>query len=181
MSRCDPRGSSQRDFSRGSEVRATVRRALRILDGAGEDFPRMGDEMPTRKLNTMNDTQERAFRELQSERRRRGARAEIVERGERDGYAFIEVDGVTVLIGPKGGFLVPAVRSYPGTGKPGERAVDAAADPGFFFNKQAKDRHLRTGHFHPIVNTDWRCESTACPCRDEKDESLRKYRSLGKK
>jgi hypothetical protein len=41
-------------------------------------------------------------------------------------YFFSEVEGVTVIIGPGGGYQIPAVRTYPETGKPGETALDAA-------------------------------------------------------
>ena len=127
----------------------------------------------------MNEKQQDTFQRLQDGLSRRGSIQRLSVLEIKDEFLFTEVDGVTVLIGPKGGFKIPAVRSYPETGGPGEHAIDAALDPNFFFKKQSQDASCATGHFHPIVGSNWKCNGAACPCQGQTNEFDLKFRSLG--
>lgn len=51
------------DFFRERARRANVEKALRILDQAGTEDPRRGDEMPEVRLNKVNDSLDRLLRE----------------------------------------------------------------------------------------------------------------------
>lgn len=86
------------------------------------------------------------------------------------GFLFTEVNGVTVTIGPRGGYGVPAIRRYPETGKPGETALDAAVYADEFWEKQQKQGNFETGHDGPLVHPDGTCRSSTCPCQREKDD-----------
>jgi hypothetical protein len=104
-------------------------------------------------------------------------------KGESEGYVFTEVDGVTVLIAPKsinprGGFIVPALHTYPEKIKPTN--IDAAIHAKKFFDKQGPSQR-DYGHLGPIVNLDWKCGEdydSFCHCRWESYEQ-RVKRSLG--
>ena len=71
----------------------------------------------------MNDKQKAAKQVLQNElRTRRGITKPLPDKGEsKEGYSFTEVERVTVCIGPRGGYILPAVRSY-------GKALDDVAD-----------------------------------------------------
>ncbi|MBZ5612541.1 MAG: hypothetical protein LAO23_00930 [Acidobacteriia bacterium] len=126
----------------------------------------------------VNNRQKAALNRLQNElSMKHGIVQELPIRGEDDGFVFTEVDGVTVVIGPGGGFQLPAVRTYPGTGKPGEKAIDAALDPNYFFRKQSKDAIFKTGHLGPTIGVNWTCGIESCPCNHESID-VRKKRSL---
>jgi len=93
-------------------------------------------------------------------------------RGEKDGYVFTEVQGVTVLItsksyNPRGGYKLPAVRTYSETVTP--TSLDAAVRARELFERQSKTSECDTGHFNPVVDTDWRCKGDVkgCPCNSE--------------
>ena len=103
-------------------------------------------------------------------------------RGERDGYVFTEVEGVTVLItrksyNPRGGYKLPAIRTY--SEKVAPTSLDAAVRAKEFFERQSKARDCVTGHFNPIIDINWRCRGTAkdCPCNSEEDIAVLKKRS----
>jgi hypothetical protein len=127
----------------------------------------------------MNNQQRKAFELLQRELLKRGSTQELPDMGKADEYVVTKVDEVTVLIGTHGGFILPAVRTYPETGKVGEKAIDAALDPSSFFERQSQVKSFKTGHFLPIINHDWTCGSNSCPCQNE-DEATRKHRSTRK-
>jgi len=109
----------------------------------------------------MNDKQKTAKEVLQNDlRKRRGITTPLPDRGEsKEGYSFTEVERVTVCIGPRGGYILPAVRSY-------GKALDAAvyADDEF---KKNLDGPRESGHDGKIVGTDWQCDSTRCDCKRE--------------
>ncbi|HEY4903836.1 MAG TPA: hypothetical protein VIH89_10225 [Candidatus Sulfotelmatobacter sp.] len=100
-----------------------------------------------------------------------------------DGYAFTEVEGVTVVLiarrtsKPWGGYKLPAVIEYGEEGKRPRTSLDAALRADILFKGQSRGSVGKTGHFHPVVNTDWKCRSADCPCQDE-GEVDRKNRSL---
>jgi hypothetical protein len=111
-----------------------------------------------------------------------------------DGYAFTEVEGVTVVLiaretsKPWGGYKVPSVVKYDEEGKRPRTSLDAAVWADVNFKQQLRESVGKTGHFGPIVNTDWKCGSGDCPCQcegevDRKNPSLsgnRKHQSNGK-
>ena len=70
----------------------------------------------------MNNKQLDALKRLEDQlRERRDLASRLPNRGEsKEQYLFTEVQGVTVIIGPRGGYQLPAVRRYPETSKPGE-------------------------------------------------------------
>ena len=98
----------------------------------------------------------------------------------RDGYQFGEQDGVTILKGPKGGLIAPALRHY-------DQPLDVNAVAKLFHDQMEKDsqtdlvrlQRFSTGHFSPIVGLDWKCGNPSCPCSWE-EEPRRKARSLGR-
>jgi hypothetical protein len=108
----------------------------------------------------MNNSQERAKQVLQEElKKRRGITKPLPDRCEsEEGWFFTEVEGVTVIIGVRGGFKLPAVRSYP-------KALPAAIEVDEVWKGQSADLGCDTGHFGPIVSTDWYCNRPDCPCR----------------
>jgi hypothetical protein len=119
----------------------------------------------------VNTKQQEARELLQLElRARRGIVNPLPDKGESEGgkYFFTDVQGVTVIIGLGGGYQIPAVRSYPETGKPGETALDAAVCADEHFKKQEKS-DCSTGHFGPVVNTEWSCNDVSCHCNKESD------------
>ena len=106
-------------------------------------------------------------------------------RGERKGYVFTEVDGVTVIIAlrsrnPNGGFIVPSLHTYTETVTPTN--LHAAADARSLYDSQTRklggSRYkYKFGHRGPIVSTDCNCDDD-CPCRDEPEER-REERTIG--
>jgi len=80
----------------------------------------------------MNERQKDAIKKLQGRLRSdRNVTATLPDRGEADGgYAFTEVEGVTVVIGPRGGYIVPAVRTYH------MDALDAAVEAHVLWDEQ---------------------------------------------
>jgi hypothetical protein len=127
----------------------------------------------------MNLKQREALEVLQSRlQSERNLNHPLPDAIENESHLFTEVDGVTVVIGLGGGYQIPAVRSYPETKTPGEKAIDAAVSARFWFDKQSKTAvDDGKGHVNPIVDADWRCGSGACPCRRQ-DRPKRKWRSL---
>jgi hypothetical protein len=96
---------------------------------------------------------------------------------ENESHLFTEVDGVTVVIGLGGGYQLPAVRSYPETKNPGEKAIDAAVSARYWFDNQSKTGTFDKGHLNPLVDKEWSCGSEVCPCYHQ-DRRSRKRRSL---
>ena len=100
-----------------------------------------------------------------------------------DGYAFTEVEGVTVVLiaretsKPWGGYKLPALVQYAEQGKRLRTSLDAAVWADVNFKQQSRDSVDKTGHFGPVVYTDWKCSSNDCPCQRE-GEVARKNRSL---
>jgi hypothetical protein len=120
----------------------------------------------------MNAKQSEAKKRLQEAlRERRKIMTPLTDKGEsEDGkYLFTEVEGVTIIIGPGGGYQIPAVRTYPETGTPGETALDAAIYADDYFRVQENRRYCDTGHFGSIVATNWKCNAPSCPCHQEPD------------
>ena len=143
-------------------------------------------------MSAFNAFQESKMFQLQEELRhsRPDASGELQRKGvSLCGYALTEVDGVTVLIkptgrSPRGGFVVPAVRTYH------KDSLDAAVSAsGDFAEQRSRDldldrrglkdpREWERGHFGPVVKTDWSCNSLDCPCNDGEEIAWRRYRSL---
>ena len=121
----------------------------------------------------MNDRQKAAKDVLQNElRKRRGIAKPLPERDEsKEGYALTEVEGVTVCIRPRGGYILPAVRSY-------GKALGAAVYADDEFKKNLGGPH-ESGHDGKIVGKDWQCNSTRCNCKDQ-DYKQRFERSVKK-
>lgn len=109
----------------------------------------------------------------------RNISAQLPIRGEAYGYVFTEVAGVTVLVGPRGNFKVPAVRTY-------QDDVEAAMNASKLWRKQkerddadpTRARLYKTGHLRPIIGTNLKCENSHCPCASE-DRAALEIRSLG--
>jgi hypothetical protein len=122
----------------------------------------------------MNSSQERAKQVLQDElKKRRGITKPLPDRGQsEEGYFFTEVEGVTVIIGVRGRYALPAVRTYP---KPLYAAVRADE----VWREQVADPDCVTGHFDPMVSTDWYCGSRKCPCNHESYEKRFKRGAQG--
>jgi hypothetical protein len=109
-------------------------------------------------------------------------------RGERKGYVFTEVNGVTVLLAlrsrnPNGGFIVPSLHTYTETVTPTN--LHAAANARNLYDSQTRklggERYkYKFGHRGPIVSTEWKCKEQ-CPCRDGdgEPEERREERSIG--
>jgi hypothetical protein len=118
----------------------------------------------------LNIKQQAAREQLQQELLTRRQIATLLPNsGESEGgkFSFTEVEGVTVIIGEKGGYQIPSVRRYPETGKPGETALDAAVYADRHFREQEKRADLGTGHLGSIVDTEWRCNDSNCPCQKQ--------------
>ena len=105
-------------------------------------------------------------------------------RGEKDGYVFTEVQGVTVLITRKsynsrGGYKVPAVRTYPETVTP--TSLDAVVRARELFERQSTTSECVTGHFNPVIGAEWRCkgEVRGCPCNSESVAVRQKRSGVG--
>jgi hypothetical protein len=115
----------------------------------------------------MNNRQKCEKERLESElRARRGITKSLPDKGEsREHCFFTEVEGVTVIIGQRGGIQLPAVRTYH------KNPIDAAVYADDEFRKQdthaSTASHYDSGHLGPIVDTDWQCENKACPCKSE--------------
>ena len=56
------------------------------------------------------------------------------------GYVFTEVQSITVCIGPDGGYILPAVRSYP------PNSLQAAVDAAVEFQKNKPGGPFKSGH-----------------------------------
>jgi hypothetical protein len=117
----------------------------------------------------MNNKQLDALKRLEDQlRERRDLASRLPNRGEsKEQYLFTEVQGVTVIIGPRGGYQLPAVRRYPETSKPGEKALDAAVYADEFWKQQNDCLDCDTGHYGPIVDTEWQCGIRNCPCHQQ--------------
>lgn len=113
----------------------------------------------------MNQNQRTAKAALQSELlKHRGISNPLTDGGNsREGYAFTEVERVTVCFGPDGGIILPSVRSY---GDPLQAAVYADIE----FKKNRAGTH-KTGHDGGIVGNDWYCDSSRCDCRQGEGET----------
>ena len=127
----------------------------------------------------MNSAQKKAIEKLRTEllSRRKTAESPPIES---DGFVFTEVEGVTVLIGDRGGYRIPAVRTYR------QSPLEAAAIAKELFDAQwERDRENLeeaservTGHFSGRVNPQWYCDNKACPCHSQNDKYVRKGRSV---
>jgi hypothetical protein len=109
------------------------------------------------------------------------AKGELMEiLGTRDGYKFTQHDGITILIGPKGGLIAPALRHY-------DQPLDLNSVKKLFHDQSVNDSQtdparlegFTTGHFGPVVGLDWKCGNPSCPCSRE-EEHRRIERSLGR-
>jgi hypothetical protein len=96
-------------------------------------------------------------------------------------YQSTVENGVTILIGPRGGRYAPALRHY-------NQPLDVQSVATLFRQQQESDsrvanpRNFRTGHFGPIVDTTrWKCNSDQCPCQRGEDLAQRLYRSFGRR
>lgn len=69
-------------------------------------------------------------------------------------------------------YALPAVRTYP---KPLYAAVRADE----VWKAQNADSNCVTGHFDPLVTTDWYCGSPDCPCKRESYEQRFKRSAQG--
>ncbi len=109
----------------------------------------------------MNDKQKAAKEVLQNElQTRRGIIKPLPDMGEsKEGYSFTEVEGLTVCFGPRGRYILPAVRSY-------GKALDAAVYADDEFKKNI-DGPRESGHEGKSVGTDWQCDSPRCDCKHE--------------
>jgi len=110
-------------------------------------------------------------------------RGELPKLGKCNGYLFTAVDGVTVLItlksfNPRGGYKIPALRTYDETRFPTN--LDAAVRARELFDAQNRDPSCVTGHFGPTVRTDWKCENPNCPCASENLEDRLKRSGVGR-
>src|ERR1035438_3947534 len=96
-----------------------------------------------------------------------------------EGLVFTEVDGVTVIIGLRGGYKIPAIRTYP-TGI--ESVVNARSlwdqQREWDINNPIEAGDHRTGHLRSIMINELRCGDTGCPCVSE-NAARRRSRSLG--
>jgi hypothetical protein len=126
------------------------------------------------EVEVMNNSQERAKQVLQEEiKKRRGLTIQLPDRGEsEEGYFFTEVERVTVIIGVRGRYALPAVRTYP-------KPLYAAVYAGKVWKAQIPDSNCVTGHFDPLVTTDWYCGSPDCPCKREPYEQRFKRGAQG--
>jgi hypothetical protein len=131
--------------------------------------------------------QEKKLSQLQAELRvlRPNVTNELLKKGTSpDGYAFTEVEGVTVVLiaratsKPWGGYKLPAVVRYDEEGKRPKTSLDAAVWADRRFKEQSRYSVGKTGHYGPIVKTDWYCNDENCPCKREPDMERRKDRSL---
>jgi hypothetical protein len=109
----------------------------------------------------MNPKQQAAKAVLQNElRKQRNITKPLPNMGvSKEGYAFTEVERVTVVFGPRGGTIVPSARSY------GD-ALEAAVYADVEFKKNI-DGPREGGHDGKIVPTDWHCDSPRCDCKHE--------------
>ena len=125
----------------------------------------------------MNPNQQKKLDQLEDELGVK--RGTLPIEGEREGYVFTNVNGVTVLIppnssSPRGGYMVPALHTYHMS------SLDAAIRAKELFAAQGPAQR-KYGHLGPIVNLDWKCgddHDSFCRCRWEPYER-RVERSLG--
>jgi hypothetical protein len=93
-------------------------------------------------------------------------------------YLFTVVQGVTVIVGPAGGYILPAVRTY-------SEGLETAVNASEFWEIQKrrddadleKARGYETGHLSPIVNVEWECGNPDCGCHSQ-NPAKRRQRSL---
>ena len=135
-------------------------------------------------MGNMTSKQKEKFEQLEDELRKvlpTSGKWALPIRGESDCYVFTEVQGVTVLItrksyNPRGGYKVPAVRSYTETVAPTN--LDAAVRAKKLFDAQNPDPNCKYGHLNPLVDTDWKCGNVSCRCSSESYQR-RMERSIG--
>jgi len=126
--------------------------------------------------------QTKKFGELrEAVKKRRGLNLSEPERSV-DGNYFLTImaGAVTVSIGPKGGFNIPAVRKYANGSDEYPSVFDAVVYADKCWERQETlqfDLAVGKGHDKPIVGADWKCRSAGCPCSSEKLVD-RLYRSL---
>jgi hypothetical protein len=121
----------------------------------------------------MNKRQMEAKRELQDK-----VKQELPVVVESNDHVFTRVQGVTVTIGLKGAYGLPAVRTY-------SEGLETAVNARPLWNRQkqrddadpSRARARATGHLNPIVDANWRCADEGCPCKSE-SLAIRKHRSL---
>jgi hypothetical protein len=112
----------------------------------------------------MNSRQQAAMTTLQNELlKQRDISTPLRSFGASRGYEFTRVMNTSVLIGPRGGLIVPAACSY--HKKPLQAAVWADVE----FKKNTPGYH-EGGHDGGTLETDWRCDNPNCPCRDQTPE-----------
>ncbi len=131
--------------------------------------------------NNRNPDQEATIKEFENEVRTRGGNPLVDWKPSSDSLSkdvlFGDFRGVTLMIYPDGKMNVPAVCSYKISD------VVAAATAKELWDKQrardgrfpekAQDR-TSGGHLGPIVDPDYKCRNTDCPCRDESPEQRQK-------
>jgi hypothetical protein len=130
----------------------------------------------------MNVRQERAIERLQ-----RGLEArfktskELPKDVESDGHVITVVEGVSVTIGPGGGFNIPAVRTYANGSDKYADTFEAVVNADKCWKKQKErlrnrefDLEKGKGHSKPIVDAAWGCGSADCPCRSEEPPQRRR-------
>ncbi len=111
----------------------------------------------------MNPRQQAAVTALQNALlSQRGINTPLPNRGtSAQGYVFTEVQGVTLCIGPGGGYILPAVRSYP------PNSLQAAVDAAVEFQKNKPGGPYKSGHRLGIVGINWSCGDPNCDCANE--------------
>ncbi len=97
---------------------------------------------------------------------------------EADGYAATVVESVTVVLikrrssKPYGGYILPALMTYPEEGQRPKTSLDAAVWADNLFRDQSPVAIRQKGHKGPIVRVDWRCENDNCPCQSDDRAAL---------
>ena len=90
-----------------------------------------------------------------------------------DGYAATVVEGVTVVLirrrssKPYGGYILPALMTYPEEGQRPKTSLDAAIWADDLFRDQLPAAIRQKGHKGPIVKQNWRCDDPNCQCQNE--------------
>jgi len=88
-------------------------------------------------------------------------------------YAASVVEGVTVILikrrssKPYGGYILPALMTYPEEGQRPKTSLDAATWADDLFRRQSPAAIRQKGHKGPIVKVSWRCDNDDCPCQKE--------------
>jgi hypothetical protein len=92
---------------------------------------------------------------------------------EDNGYASTVVEGVSVILikrsssKPYGGYILPALMTYPEEGQRPKTSLDAAMWADDLFAKQSPAAVRQKGHKGPIVKINWRFDNDNCPCQKE--------------